>query len=338
MARRLDGRGEARPSCLSVHDKKTKPHDGLTSSDWYQDFTRFVQLKGLRQRSRHTYLGWVKQLAAHYPEASVPDLTSRQVLDFLIHLQNQRELASSTLNQALCSLRTLYRDHLGRSWKIWSKLKIKRSEPLPHVLTREEVTRLLTTFRDGRYRALFTLIYQCGLRLNEALHIRPTDINRSTLSLRIRHRHAKGGHERVVPLPAGLIERLRRFWKWHRNPDWLFPAPGRGWKGSGLSLRQALHDSRKPMSDSAAWMAFKIGKTQSGLDTQHDKLVIHTLRHSYATHMLEGGASIRQIAAYLGHRSLKPTLVYLHLTEVSEAKARAALGTLAGLHPAGNPR
>lgn len=92
------------------------------------------------------------------------------------------------------------------------------------------------------------------------------------------------------------------------------------------------------MSDSAAWTAFKIGKTQSGLDTQHDKLVIHTLRHSYATHMLEGGASIRQIAAYLGHRSLKPTLVYLHLTEVSEAKARAALGTLAGLHPAGNPR
>ncbi len=85
------------------------------------------------------------------------------------------------------------------------------------------------------------------------------------------------------------------------------------------------------MTDSSAWAAFKVAKIECGLAKKHAKLVIHTLRHSYATHLLEGGAHIRQVSAYLGHRSLKPTLVYLHLTEVSDAQARQALTTLSGL-------
>ena len=197
------------------------------------------------------------------------------------------------------------------------------------MLTREDVALILRTFRDGRYRALFTTIYQCGLRLNEALHIRPVDIDGQALTIRITSRHAKGGHERLVPISQDLLLRLRRFWRWHANPQWLFPTAGRGWKSSGITLKQALHDSRKPVSDTAAWQAWKLAKAECGLDKKHDKLVIHTLRHSYATHLLEGGAHIRQVSAYLGHKSLKPTLVYLHLTEISEAQARDALGTLA---------
>lgn len=281
----------------------------------------------MRPRSEKTYLGWVRQLSAHYPEHSLPSLSSREVLDFLLHLQNERELKPSTLNQAVCALRTLYRDHLGISWKIWSKIKIKREEPLPHVLTRGEVARLLGTFRDGRYRAYFTVVYQCGLRMSEALSIKPQHIDSQRLTLRVVN--GKGGKQREVPISPELLQRLRTFWKSHRNPDWLFPGTGRGWKSSGISLRDALHRSDHPMTKASVWAAIKVAKAECGLSRTHEKLTIHTLRHSYATHMLEAGTSVRQVAAYLGHSSLKPVMVYLHLTQVSEQQARFALSTLA---------
>lgn len=307
----------------------TSASRNLTTLEWYQDFNRFVQLKGLRERSVKSYLGWVGQLAQHYPDTPLPDLESRQVLDFLIHLQSDRKLAAATLNQAVCSVRTFYRDHLGKRWKIWEKIKFKREEPLPHILTREEITTLLKTFRDGRYRAYFTLVYHCGLRMSEALHIRPKDIDGKRHVLRVKH--TKGGKPREVPISPALLARLRKFWKCHRNPDWLFPGPGRGWNSSGISLKQALHDSRHPMTKASVWSAIKVAKFECGLMKHHEKICIHTLRHSYATHMLEAGTSVRQVAAYLGHASLKPTMVYLHLTEISEQKARAALATLPGV-------
>lgn len=299
---------------------------GSDSPNWYQDFTRFVQLKGLRERSRKTYMGWIHQLIEHYPATVLPDLTSRQVLDFLIHLQNERKLRPSTLNQAVCALRTFYRDFLGRDWTIWKDIKIKRDEPLPHVLTREEVAKLLATFRDGRYRAYFTLVYHCGLRMSEALHIKPAHIDSKRHVIRVVN--GKGGKHREVPVSPDMLARLRTFWKSHRNPQWLFPGTGRGWKSSGITLREALHRSAHAMTKASVWTAIKVAKAECGLMRTHEKVCIHTLRHSYATHMLEAGTSVRQVAAYLGHSSLKPVMVYLHLTEISETKARAALDTL----------
>ena len=238
-------------------------------------------------------------------------------------------MAGATINQALCSLRALYRDHLGKKWKIWSKVKVLRDEPLPHVLTRREVALLLSTFHDGRYRAYFTLVYQCGLRLNEALKLTPKDINGEQLTLRVNQ--GKGGKSRVVPISGGLLAKLRVYWKSHRNPHWLFPATGRGWKSSGISIRDALHRSTKHMQPASIWAAMKVARAESGLEKKHDKVTVHTLRHSYATHLLEAGVSVKQVSAYLGHASLKPTMLYLHLTEVSETQARAALATLPGV-------
>ncbi|MEO0414584.1 MAG: tyrosine-type recombinase/integrase [Verrucomicrobiota bacterium] len=206
-------------------------------------------------------------------------------------------------------------------------MSLKREEPLPHVLTREEVALLLRTFRDGRYRAYFTLVYQCGLRMSEALAIKPQHIDGKRLTIRIVN--GKGGKQREVPISPELLTRLRTFWKAHRNPDWLFPGVGRGWKDSGKTLPMAMHGARHHMTKASVWNAIRIAKAECGLSKKHEKLTIHTLRHSYATHMLEAGTSVRQVAAYLGHSSLKPVMVYLHLTEVSEEAARAALSTLA---------
>ena len=249
------------------------------------------------------------------------------MLDFLIHLQDERKLAPATLNQAVCGLRTLYRDHLGLDWDIWKKIKIRREEPLPHVLTRDEVALFLRTFRDGRYRAFCTVVYQCGLRLGEALAIKPRDINGERLVIYISK--TKNHKAREVPITPKLLTRLRKFYAYHKNPKWLFPGVGRGWNDSGANLREALHRCPKHMNRSAVWAAINLAKAECGLSKIHDHLSTHTLRHSYGTHMLEGGASVRQVAAYLGHSSLKEVMRYLHLTEISEQNARAALDTLA---------
>ena len=258
--------------------------------------------------------------------SEAPSLGPDRVLDFLVHLQDGRKVKPSTLNQALCALRTLYRDHLDLDWDIWKKIKIRRTEPLPHIISREEVTLLLRTFRDARYRAYCTVVYQCGLRLSEARNIKIGDIKTKRLAIRIPK--GKGSKAREVPISPELLHRLRKFWAAHRNPVWLFPGTGRGWKGAGLTLREALHRSPKPMSKAGIWQAINVAKAECGLSLRHEKLCTHTLRHSYATHMIEGGASVRQVAAYLGHSTLKQVMVYLHLTEISEQQARVALATL----------
>ncbi|MEM7603481.1 MAG: site-specific integrase [Verrucomicrobiota bacterium] len=298
----------------------------LHAAAWYQDFVRFVQLKGKRPRTETVYLGWVRQLALHYRRTDLNRIGHRKVLDFFIHLKDERQLKASTINQAICALRMLYRDHLGRTWSIWNEVSLKREEPLPHVLTRQEVDLLLRTFRDGRYRAYFTTVYHCGLRLGEALAIQPQHINAERLTLRVVE--GKGGKQREVPLSPELLQRLRTFYRYHRNPKWLFPGVGRGWKGSGKSLQEAMHEAGHAMTRASAWAAINVAKAECGLSKTHEKLTTHTLRHSYATHMLEAGTSVRQVAAYLGHSSLKPVMVYLHLTEISEEQARNALTTL----------
>ncbi len=295
--------------------------------EWYENYVHFVELRGLQPRSVKSYLGWIKQLAAHFNEPDIRALTSTQVMAFLNHLLKERELKASTVNQAVCALRTLYRDYLKKRWKIWSSIKIKREASLPHVLTRDEVALLLRTVRDGRYRAFFTVMYQCGLRLSECCRIRPKDIDGERYLIRIL---GKGNKWRNVPITPELLEKLRVFWLYHRNPNWLFPGIGRGWKSSGISTRDALYRSKNSITNASVWSAMQVCTIESGLLKKHDTITCHTLRHSYATHLLEAGVHVRQVSAYLGHTTLKPTMVYLHLTEVSEQQARAALTTLAG--------
>ena len=228
----------------------------------------------------------------------------------------------------MSGLRHLYDGHLERGWDIWKKIKITREEPLPHVLTRGEVEKLLGTFRDARFRAFFTTVYHTGMRLGEATHIKPKHINGERLTVLIPK--AKNSKAREVPITPELLHRLRRFWAAHRNPEWLFPGLGRGWKSSQMSKAEALGACKGPMSNASVWAAIKVAAAESGLTRTHVKISTHTLRHSYATHLLDAGVSARQVAAYLGHSSLKQTMVYLHLTEISEEKARKALYTLAG--------
>ncbi len=303
----------------------------LASAEWYQEFVRHVELRNIAPRTRVSYLAWVRRLHESIPGRDITTLTEGEVLDFLIALRHKQGLKDSTINQALCALRGFYRDHLGCDWKAWNKIKIRRVEQLPNVLSRDEVAKFLGAVRVGRFRAMFTLMYHCGLRLGEVIRLKPGHIDSSRRVLRVVG--GKGLKDREVPLSDALIARLRTFWRAHRNPEWMFPAPGRGWMTTGTTLAQAMGRSEKHLSDSAVQAAMRATVLSLGWDKRHGKrpVTCHTLRHCFATHLLDAGVSIRLVSEYLGHSSLKPTLVYLHLTEVSESAAREVIAKFPGL-------
>lgn len=303
----------------------------LASLEWYQDYLRHVELRNIAPRTRVSYLAWVRRLHEAFPRRNITAMAEGEVLDFLIALRNDRGLKDSTINQAVCAIRSFFRDHLGRDWKAWSKIKIRREEQLPNVLSRAEVERFLSSVRSGRFRAMFTLMYHCGLRLGEVIQLKPGHIDGSRRVLRVVG--GKGLKDREIPLSDALLARLRTFWKQHRNPEWMFPAPGRGWMTTGTTLASALRRSEKHLSDGAVQAAMRATVLSLGWNQRHGKrpVTCHTLRHCFATHLLDGGVSVRLVSQYLGHSSLKPTLVYLHLTEVSESTAREVIAKFPGL-------
>lgn len=248
------------------------------SAKWYQEFARFVELRDISPRTRETYLAWVGSLHKAMPGRDITRLTEGEVLDFLIALRHQRGLKDSTVNQAACALRGFYRDHLGRDWKAWNKIRIRREEQLPNVLSRDEVGRFLGSVRVGRFRAMFTLMYHCGLRLGEVIRLKPGHIDGSRRVLRVVG--GKSNKDREIPLSDELLARLRAFWKAHRNPEWMFPAPGRGWMTTGSTLAQALHRSERHLSDSAVQAAMRATVLSLGWDKRHGKrpVTCHTLR------------------------------------------------------------
>ena len=287
------------------------------TSKTYNDYVVFVESKSLRGRSKEEYLRQVRKLAEYYPSRSLKQLSERQVFDYLIFRRDEQKLRPSTLNQAVVALRMFYRDFLKRDWPLWTQFEIRRDQPLPLVLTRDETRRLLRAIRSNRFKAILCLIYHCGLRVGEATTIRPRDIDTARGVIRILN--GKGGKNREVPIAPAMLERLRGYWCAHRNRGWLFPAVGRGWKDRWRSLRRAMAQAAKPMSVSSVQAAMRMAVASSGLKKN---ATCHTLRHSFATHLLEDGVSIRQVGTYLGHSNLYSTLIYLHVTEISESKGR----------------
>jgi integrase/recombinase XerD len=215
---------------------------------------------------------------------------------------------------------------------VFSTVRTRDVFKLPVVLSREEVRQVLAAVRLPRFSVCLRLIYECGLRLNEALQVQTTDIDRAGQRLLVRM--GKGGKDRIVPLSEAMLEDLTRWWRVHRNMPWLFPAIGTAWKATlrtdsasqAASQAEIMHRATTPMSASALQNVFHRAVVDCRLNK---KASIHTLRHSYATHLLEGGVSIRLISHYLGHATLEQIMVYTHLTAVSEAQTQVALAAMA---------
>lgn len=286
-------------------------------------FQEFVELKDFKAPTKKEYVRYVRRMADHF-QCDPATLTEDQVRQYFLFLRQDKQFSGSAMSIGKAALRSFFSQHLGHAdWKVFRELVIRRTAPLPLVLSREDVQRTLGCLREERFRICLRLIYHCGLRVGEAVKINVTDIDADQLRLHIRL--GKGGKDRYVPITPRMIAELRAFWKTHRNPVWLFPAPGRPWRERSEDRNAVLGRATTHMSVSAVQNAFRIARAESGI---HPQACVHTLRHCYATHLLEEGVSLRLISQYLGHASLDVTVIYTHLTATNEAQARAALERL----------
>jgi integrase/recombinase XerD len=260
-----------------------------------------MKLRGFTPGTQRAYLDAIRALAAYYQRP--PDqLNQEQIRAYLLYLIETRHLAQSTLRIHLSALKFLYRRTLGRPWPVLALPRVKSDKKLPVVLSRAEVWSLLDRVRHPQAHMSLILMYTCGLRVSEALHLRVQDIDSQRMVVWVRH--GKGEKDRSVPLPQETLAQLRAYWAQYRPATWLFPTHS----GTTTIRRDAVGGCLK-----AALRETPIRK----------KVSCHTLRHSYATHLLEAGVHLRAIQALLGHRSLKTTFIYLHLTPSTRADVQA---------------
>ncbi len=270
-----------------------------------------LQLRGLSERTQEMYVRAVRQLAEHYHKS--PDLlTEEELRQYFLYIKNVKQYSRSASTIALCGIKFFFEYTLNRDWTTLSFVRAPREKKLPVVLSIEEVRKLLGSVRLLSYRVCLSTIYSCGLRLQEGTRLQVRDIDSSRMMIHVRH--GKGGKDRYVPLPQRTLELLRQYWVTHRHPVLVFPAPGRGHAG--------FSSATQPMPKSSLQEAFRQALKQSGI---HKQASVHTLRHSWATHLLEAGVHLRLIQEYLGHNSPTTTSVYTHLTARAEQLGSVAI-------------
>jgi integrase/recombinase XerD len=289
-------------------------------------FQQFVELKDYRPPTRKEYVRYVCKCAEHFDRDPIT-LVQDQVRQYFLFLRQEKHYTHSPMKAAKYSLRSFFVDcHQVQGWTVFQEVQIREPFKLPVVLSREEVQRVLLAVREPRLRVCMILIYHCGLRVGEAVGIQVRDLIESrTPNPRLHVRNGKGGKDRYVPMSPGMVKQLREWWSLHRHPEWIFPGPGTGWRERGTTPVDAARKATQPMSVSAVQLAFRMARAQTGINPAS---TVHSLRHSYATHLLEEGVSLRQISQYLGHQSLDTTVLYTHLTAISEERTRNALETL----------
>ena len=275
-----------------------------------------LQLRGMSERTQEMYVRAVRQLAEHYHK-SPEHITEEELRQYFLYLKNVKHSSRSASTIALCGIKFFYEQTLHKAWPTLTFVRPPQERTLPAILSMEEVHTLLQCVRLPRYRVCLSTLYACGLRLQEGTPLQVPDIDSARMVVHVRC--GKGAQDRYVPLPQPLLASLRQYWKTHRNPVWLFPAPGR----SGLGMSTAS----TPMPRNSVQDAFRAALQASGI---HKRASVHTLRHSYATHLLEAGVNLRLIQAYLGHHAPTTTALYTHLTLKADAMAREVLNRLMG--------
>ena len=254
-----------------------------------------MQLHGYSAKTQTAYLGAVRGLAGHY-HRTPEDITQDELRSYFLYLVKERGVARSTLTIHLSGIKFFFEKTLKREWLIFNLVRPKKRTKLPVVLSPDEVKHILSLVKTPAVRMALTVIYACGLRLSEGLALKVQDIDSSRMLLWVRN--GKGGKDRCVPLPERLLDLLREYWKRHRPRLYLFPN----------------QKNRKPLCATTLQKTFKIVLLQSGIRKEAS---IHTLRHSYATHLLERGINLRVIQEVLGHQSPQTTARYTHLTDKS---------------------
>jgi site-specific recombinase XerD len=252
-----------------------------------------LALRGLAPKTRVIYVSWVARLVKFCRVA--PDkLTGAEVRTYLLHLTQERKLAFATFNQALHAVRFFFLEVLKRPLELEGLRYQRPARRLPVVLNRGEMGRLLKAADSLRDRALLETAYATGMRLGEVTRLRISDIDSQRMVIRVDQ--GKGRKDRYVMLAESLLDTLRAYWRQAKPRLYLFPG----------------HQAELPLCVSAAQKAFWKAKQRAGITK---RVSFHSIRHSFATHLLESGTNVREIQALLGHRSLHTTERYMHVAE-----------------------
>lgn len=287
------------------------------STDWFQKSMNTLSLNGKGERTQQAYTRALRMLVDFYGKRP-EEIDEAELEAYFLRRKNVDHWSANTLRICYCGIRFYFVHVLGRNFGLFNILRAKNESRLPTVLSREEVRALLGCVRTAHNRAFLSTVYACGLRLQEALHLEVADIDSDRMMLHV-HR-GKGAKDRLVPLPHSTLVTLRAHWRTHRHPRLLFPALGRSGK--------AVVGATTPMAISSVQGAMRRAKRQSRIAKR--AVSIHTLRHAYATHLLEEGVNLRVIQRHMGHASLESTMVYLHLTHKGQEDAYALIDRLMG--------
>jgi integrase/recombinase XerD len=251
-----------------------------------------LRVRNYAPKTQRTYINAVARFAAHFGQS--PDqLTGEHIRTYLVHLVDEKGISWSLFNQAVCALRFLYKVTMGRGEMVPDIPFPRAIKKLPTVLSAEEVARLLRAVRHPKHRMVLMTIYAAGLRISEALALKTNDIDSERMVIHVRQ--GKGRKDRTVMLSPQLLAALREYAHRMRPRDWLFP---------GRQLDHALHPTAIQRACAEAARTAALGKHAS----------VHTLRHSFATHLLEAGTDLRLIQTLLGHNSIKTTAIYTHVS------------------------
>jgi site-specific recombinase XerD len=283
-------------------------------AELFQRFSEDLQLKGLSHKTIKMYTRAVKQLVKHY-QKSPEEISDEELRQYFLYNKNVRQWSRVASTISLCGIKYFYTLTLKREWTSLKFIRPEKEKKLPVILSQKEVKALLDSVRLPHHRACLKGIYSLGLRIGEGTNLQVADIDSDRMFVHI-HR-AKGNKDRYIPLPQRTLDILRAFYRMHRNPVWIFPAPGRG--------GQNMPTSNTPIPISSIQIAFGEARVRAGI---HKKVSVRHLRHSYATHLLEMGVPLRYVHQYFGHEDPKNTMIYTQLIKQDLAEPMRLLNQL----------
>ncbi len=256
------------------------------------------ELRNLSENTLQSYCRFARQFMEYFPEIDPWELEAEEIRAYLLYLKRDEQRAISTLDVAYSAIKFLFTTVFDKPWALSPVPRVKGAKQLPIVLSMEEVARLIGVIENVKHKALLSIVYSAGLRTSEAAQLKITDIDSKRMQLRIEN--SKGSKDRYTILSEKTLLILREYWKIYKPEYWLFPG------------RFKSHISYKGVS-----LIFNKYKEQAGITKP---ATVHSLRHSFATHLLENGTDLHHIQLLLGHSSPKTTTVYLHVRRVDLQK------------------
>jgi integrase/recombinase XerD len=250
-----------------------------------------MELKNLSERTIETYLKCMRNFVSHYGKPP-EEIGRKAIRDYLYYLLKVKNASQATINQHYSALKFFYQTTLGRDWDALKIPRSRRIKKLPVVLSKKEVWSVLSGIQNLKYKAILMTIYSGGLRLGEAIKLKVSDIDSQRMMIRVCQ--GKGNKDRYTLLGERALKVLRLYFKSHRPKEWLFPSYKKDQPIGPSSVQKVFHE---------AVVKTRIKKKAS----------VHTLRHSFATHLLEAGVEIPYIQNLLGHSDSRTTSIYLHV-------------------------